>query len=274
MMAGPTRWRETCTEEPETHKTGQIQKKDVSFSDLLSSNDHPKLIDLPGFELPPGEWTLFTMRLERQSSSSVDVSMTFNDRTYSAVDGSSSGQPQIIDVLGIYMRNGRPYTRLVLDNVCEAVGDADFDGDDVVDENDLKVIADDWLLTGGFGPMPDANYLVLHYNFDETSGSTAYDSSSPAYNGAVQVVSSGAPKTNAWNTGGQDAGCINFDGNTKVVVSSASTAFAGVNSAVTVALWVNGNAAVQPDPAWGMPFHGGNPTNDRLLHTHIPTTNG
>ncbi|MHC4343500.1 MAG: Calx-beta domain-containing protein, partial [Planctomycetota bacterium] len=216
MMAGPTRWRETCTEEPETHKTGQIQKKDVSFSDLLSSNDHPKLIDLPGFELPPGEWTLFTMRLERQSSSSVDVSMTFNDRTYSAVDGSSSGQPQIIDVLGIYMRNGRPYTRLVLDNVCEAVGDADFDGDDVVDENDLKVIADDWLLTGGFGPMPDANYLVLHYNFDETSGSTAYDSSSPAYNGAVQVVSSGAPKTNAWNTGGQDAGCINFDGNTKV----------------------------------------------------------
>jgi hypothetical protein len=271
MMAGPTRWVD-CT--GEVHKTGQIKKKDVSFSDLLSSNDHPTLGDLPGFELPPGEWTLFTMRLERSlDKSSVEVSMTFNGRTYSDTDGSSSGQPQKIDVLAIYMRNGRPYTRLVLDNVCEAVGGADFNGDDVVDEKDLKVVAQDWLLTGGMGPVPDANYLVVHYNFDETSGSTAYDSSSPAYNGAVQVVSSGLPKTNAWDPSGQDAGCINFDGNTKVTVASASSAFAGVSSAVTVSLWVNGNAAVQPDPAWGMAFQAGKPGEDRVLLAHIPTAN-
>jgi hypothetical protein len=270
MMAGPTRWVD-CTNE--VHKTGQIKKKDVGRSDLLSINDHPTLRNLPGFELPPGDWTLFTMRLERLSSSSVSVSMTFDDRTYSTTDGSSSGQPQKIDVLAIYMRNGRPYTRLVLDNVCEGLGDADFNGDDVVDEKDLGVIGQDWLLTGGMGPVPDANYLLVHYNFDETSGSTAYDSSAPAYNGAVQVVSSGSPKTNAWNPGGQDAGCINFDGNTKVAVSSASSAFASVSSAVTVSLWVNGNAAVQPDPAWGMAFQAGKSGNDRVLLAHIPTAN-
>jgi hypothetical protein len=200
--------------------------------------------------------------------------MTFNGKTYSTTDGSSTNQPQKIDVLGIYMRNGRPYTRLVLDNVCDAIGEADFDGDDAVDGNDLEILGRDWLLTGAPAPTPDANYLVLHYNFDETSGSTAYDSSAPAYDGAVQVVSTGSPKTNAWDSGGQDAGCIDFDGNTKVVVSSASTAFASVSSAVTVSLWINGNAAVQPDSAWGMPFHGGTPTNDRLLHTHIPTKDG
>jgi hypothetical protein len=266
---GLTRWVD-CDDE--VHKTGMFAKKPVNNSDLMFYNDGLK-DRIPGFELPPGDWSQLTVSLERTSPSNVLMTITLNDRTYT-YDDYESDQPSKIDVLAVHMRNSRPYSRLVLDNVCEAVGDADFYSDDVVDEKDLKVIADDWLLTGGFGPIPDANYLVLHYNFDETSGSIAYDSSSPAYNGAVQVVSSGAPKTNAWDTAGQDAGCINFDGNTKVVVTSASTAFAGVNSAVTVALWVNGNAAVQPDQNWGMPFHGGNPTNDRLLHTHIPTVNG
>jgi len=154
---------------------------------------------------------------------------------------------------------------------------ADFSGNNVVDACDLSILSDGWLKSSSYVPVgtkPDSNYLVIHYNFDETSGSTAYDSSAPAYDGAVQVVSTGSPKTNAWDSGGQDAGCINFDGNTKVSVSSASTAFASVNSAVSVSLWINGNAAVQPDPGWGMPFHGGTPTNDRLLHTHIPTKDG
>ncbi|HUW19632.1 MAG TPA: Calx-beta domain-containing protein [Sedimentisphaerales bacterium] len=269
LQAYPTRWVD-CT--GEVHKTGNFAKKPQSSSNLMTINEG--LEDyIPGFELPPGEWSLLTISLERLSSSSVRMLITLNDTTYSWTDASSSEQPTKIDVFGIHMRNGRPYYRLVLGAICEGVGDADFNGDDVVDENDLKVIAQDWLLTGGMGPVPDANYLVVHYNFNETSGSTAYDSSSPAYNGAVQVVSSGAPKTNAWDPGGQDAGCINFDGDTKVSVGSASTAFAGVSSAVTVALWVNGNAAVQPDPGWGMAFQAGKSGNDRVLLAHIPTAN-
>jgi len=153
---------------------------------------------------------------------------------------------------------------------------ADFTGDGAVDACDLSVLSQDWLKQGYYavaGTKPDANGLALHYKFDETAGSTAYDSSTNGYNGQVRVVSTNAPKTTAWDPTGCDSnGCIDFDGDTKVVVPAA--AFSGIDSAVTVSLWVNGNASVQPDQNWGMPFHGGSPTNDRILHTHIPTERG
>jgi hypothetical protein len=113
MKAGPTRWVD-CTDE--VHKTGQFQKKAESSSNLMTTNDG-LMEALPGFELPPGEWSLFTISLERLSSSSVETSITLNDTTYTWTDGSSSGQPQNIDVLAVHMRNGRPYSRLVLDTV-------------------------------------------------------------------------------------------------------------------------------------------------------------
>jgi hypothetical protein len=110
MKAGPTRWVD-CT--GEVHKTGNFQKKAASLSNLMTTNDG--LEDyIPGFELPPGEFSLFTIRLERLSSSSVKTSITLNDRTYNWTDNDSDDQPQKIDVLGVHMRNGRPYDRLVL----------------------------------------------------------------------------------------------------------------------------------------------------------------
>jgi hypothetical protein len=72
---------------------------------------------IPGFELPPGEWSLWTISIERTSSSSVRLSITLNGRTYTDTDGDGSEQPQKIDVFGIHMRNGRNYNRLVLDTV-------------------------------------------------------------------------------------------------------------------------------------------------------------
>jgi len=153
---------------------------------------------------------------------------------------------------------------------------ADLNNDCAVDACDLAILCGDWLETPQYmtiGTEPDANHLVVHYPFDETSGSTAYDCSGRGNDGQVRLISTGAPTDTAWDPGGYDAnGCINFNGNVKVVVPAV--AFSGVNSAVTVSLWINGNAAVQPDQNWGMPFHGGNPTNDRLLHTHIPTKDG
>jgi len=269
MNASPTSWTD-CT--GERHGTGHFVKKIESKYSLMTINEG-LMGRLPGFELPPGEWSLLTVSLERLSSSSVKMSITLNGRTYTDTDSSSRSQPSKIDVFGVHLRNHRPYDRLVLDNYCAAVGDADFDGDDIVNENDLNILSQAWLATGGAASVPDANYLVVHYNFDETSGSTAYDSSIWANDGAVQVVSTGVPKIDAWDTGGQKDGCINFDGNTNVVVSSASTVFAGVNSEVTVSMWINGNAAVQPDPDWGMVFQAGKTGNDRVLLAHIPTGN-
>ncbi|GAG79612.1 unnamed protein product, partial [marine sediment metagenome] len=113
MKAGPTRWVD-CT--GEVHKTGNFQKKAASSSNLMTTNDG--LEDyIPGFELPPGEWSLSTVRLERLSSSSVETSITLNDRTYTWTDGDDDDQPQKIDVLAVHMRNGRPYSRLVLESL-------------------------------------------------------------------------------------------------------------------------------------------------------------
>ncbi|MHC4620324.1 MAG: Calx-beta domain-containing protein [Planctomycetota bacterium] len=273
LQAYPTRWVD-CT--GEVHKTGMFCKKPQSSSNLMTRNEG-EMDYIPGFELPPGEWSLFTVSLERTSSSSVRLSITLNGRTYTDTDSAGSEQPTQIDVFGVHMRNGRPYTRLVFDNLC-ALGPADFDGDDVVNEEDLAVIGRDWLMMGEYVPAgtePDANALIVYYKFNETSGSTANDSSGKDNHGQVQKVSDNSPVSTAWDPAGYDgSGCINFDGDTKVVVPPA--AFGTVTSHITVSLWVNGDPVVQPDQAWGMAFHGKqtSPVNDRLIYAHIPTKYG
>jgi hypothetical protein len=110
MKAGPTRWVD-CHDE--VHKTGQFAKKPQDSTNLMSTNDG-LMEALPGFELPPGEWSLWTISLRRTGSNSVEMSITLNGRAYTHTDGDGSEQPQKIDVFGIHMRNGRPYSRLVL----------------------------------------------------------------------------------------------------------------------------------------------------------------
>ncbi|MHC4866359.1 MAG: discoidin domain-containing protein, partial [Planctomycetota bacterium] len=110
MLAGPTRWVD-CTSE--VHKTGNFAKKPQSSSALMYTNEGLKAY-IPGFELPPGEWSVFTASLERTSSSNIRMSITLNDRTYTDNDGSTSEQPSKIDVIAMHMRNHRPYSRLVL----------------------------------------------------------------------------------------------------------------------------------------------------------------
>jgi len=113
MKAGPTRWVD-CLDE--VHKTGQFAKKPAGSSNLMTTNDG-LMEALPGFELTPGEWSLWTISLRRTGSSSVQMSITLNGRTYTYTDGDGSEQPQKIDVFGIHMRNARPYNRLVLDTI-------------------------------------------------------------------------------------------------------------------------------------------------------------
>jgi hypothetical protein len=110
LQAYPTRWVD-CTDE--VHKTGNFAKKPQSSDNLMTINEG--LTDyIPGFELPPGEWSIITISLERLSSSSIKMSITLNDRTYTWTDTSSTEQPTMIDVFGVHMRNGRPYWQLVL----------------------------------------------------------------------------------------------------------------------------------------------------------------
>ncbi len=110
MVAGPNRWVD-CT--GEVHKTGNFAKTDPDTESLMRANEN-LMGYIDGFELPPGEYSLFTIRLERTSSSCVKMSITLNGRTRSDTDCSTSDQPQKVNVFAVYMRNGRDYTRLVL----------------------------------------------------------------------------------------------------------------------------------------------------------------
>jgi hypothetical protein len=139
MLAGPTRWVD-CTDE--VHKTGQFCKKPEGNGDLMFVNDG-LMEPLPGLELPPGEYALFTVSLERTASDEVEMTISLGDKSYSYTDDSSSDQPVKIDVLAVHMRNRRPYSRLVLRKVCRLAGD--FDGNDIVDWKDFKHLASWWL---------------------------------------------------------------------------------------------------------------------------------
>jgi hypothetical protein len=58
------------------------------------------------------------------------------------------------------------------------MGPADFDGDETIDSNDFRLLADNWLKGDAYLPThePDANGLVVQYCFD---GSIASDVPSP-----------------------------------------------------------------------------------------------
>ena len=109
MNRGPNRIVD-CT--GEVHKTGSFAKKPRGSSSLMYANEG--LMDyIDGFELTPGEYSVFTVRLERTTSNNVNLSITLNGRTQTDSDRGGD-QPQKIDVLAVHMRNGRPYNRLVL----------------------------------------------------------------------------------------------------------------------------------------------------------------
>jgi len=134
MNSSPTRWVD-C--HGEVHKTGSINKKPENSENLAHGNDDPEYRVLPGFELTPGQYSLFTVRLERNGGE-IYASITLNGRTYDA-DIGGGDQPQKIDVFAIYMRNGRPYTRVVLVSLKECPGD--INRDFKVNTKDLEILS-------------------------------------------------------------------------------------------------------------------------------------
>jgi hypothetical protein len=117
--ATPYRWIECPGEEnEEVHKTGNFAVNPEDSDNLLTINEGLMENDyIGGFGLPPGQFSLFTVRIERFDSDTVGLTISLNGQTYTAVDDSATGQPQSIDCIAVHMRNPRPYTRFVLDSV-------------------------------------------------------------------------------------------------------------------------------------------------------------
>ncbi|MHC4617585.1 MAG: Calx-beta domain-containing protein [Planctomycetota bacterium] len=223
MIAGPTRWVD-CTNE--VHKTGNFQKKPASLDNLMYTNDGLEAY-IPGFELPPGEWSLFKISLERISSSSVKSSITLNGRTYTWTDTSSSEQPSKIDVLAIHMRNGRPYTILSLEPVCKPPV-SDLSGDKQVNMADVDMLGGNWLASN-FSQEP-AGQLVAWWEFDEGEGTIAYDSAGIADAGLI-----GNP---SWVAGRVGSHALDFDGAGDFVIAADLDGSLDIEDEITVAAWV------------------------------------
>jgi tetratricopeptide (TPR) repeat protein len=81
--------------------------------------------------------------------------------------------------------------------------------------------------------------LVAHWEFDESRGVTARDSSGNGYDGTVV---GGKPK---WARDGMYGGCLDFDGTYGVQIPA--DVFGNTNQAITVSMWLRGRASRPTD---------------------------
>jgi len=113
--------------------------------------------------------------------------------------------------------------------------------DCITDYDDLDLLLRHWL-AGGYSVSaspPDDARLQAHYKFDETSGTVAADSSGKGRDAVVEP--NGA---DAWDPGGRDGYCLDFDGT--FAVSVPNDVFAGVSEQVTICVWAYLDANVPP----------------------------
>ena len=113
---------------------------------------------------------------------------------------------------------------------------SDFSGNCKSDIWDLWIIGHRWLISEGnvpAEPAPDssAGGLLVRYEFEETSGVTAFDSSGNGYNGTVSTDL-------GWDAnGGYDGnGCLDFTGDVDVQVPNGVWNFP--MSEITVSVWI------------------------------------
>lgn len=109
--------------------------------------------------------------------------------------------------------------------------------------------------------------LLGWWKFDETSGNTATDHSGNGYTAVI-----GASLNGVWDTqGGHNGGCLVFEGDYGVIIPPEL--FSGIDTQVSLSIWVKGDSAAQP----GNPdviFHGGYGSISRVLLAHCPWIDG
>jgi len=160
----------------EPHIAGGFYERDmVDDPRLLGVNKVFDRISMyGGFGLPLARFSPWTIRLERLSPDSIQMSITLNGITYTDIDDTNTAaipQPGKIDVFAIEFPNPNPYTKVILAGPC-MLGPANFNGDQVIDSCDLAILARDWLESDACLPVipPDSNRLVMYYSFDGALG--------------------------------------------------------------------------------------------------------
>lgn len=162
----------------------------------------------------------------------------------------------------LYFDNIRLYASRCIGTYSKLRGDI-AGGDCEVDGHDFAVLGTYWQETGEeiYASAPDNTNLLVWYEFDETSGYTANDSSGNGYHGQASDFLS------HWDPAGAINGCISFDGEFSVTVPPA--VFTTVSEEVTFSLWVNGDLEAQPENN-GSVFHGGAWSSRRVFQAYCP----
>jgi hypothetical protein len=127
----------------------------------------------------------------------------------------------------------------------------DFSGNCIVDWADVRMMAADWLETDTLlSPITPPDPCILHYKFDETSGSSAADASGNDYTGTFfnDVDQTPVDITGRSDTG-VDGNSFHFKSPEYIGVKMPTTVFTenGISQEITVAVWIK-NAHPDEDP--------------------------
>ena len=204
--------------------------EDASGSSAMLTYSEPN--DLVQFDWAPA-WRLWNIRLQDFTG----VNLTAVKKIILGVGNKLI--PQSGGSGTIYIDNVRLYPqRCAYEYGLGPAGD--FDGDCKVDVNDFFVMMREWMVSGEgniISQWPDENRLLVNYNFNETSGLIANDSS--GRNRSASILT--GDTSHLWNSSGKNNGCIYFDGdyNTAPVVQVPNSVFYDINGEMTISFWAN-----------------------------------
>ncbi|MHC4575360.1 MAG: LamG domain-containing protein [Planctomycetota bacterium] len=149
----------------------------------------------------------------------------------------------------IYFDNLRVYLPRCVATILKP--SADISSNCKVDIADVAIVARDWLLCDFTvtTEAPPAGPLV-QYQFEETSGTTAYDSTSNHYD-AISVSEEGDPCVPLWSTGGKVGRCIDMDANDYYLLMPDEALNDNVTERITVSLWARWDSETLEDGTSG-----------------------
>jgi hypothetical protein len=160
----------------------------------------------------------------------------------------------------------------------------DFSGNCIVDWADVRMMVGDWLATDAVvSPITASDPCILHYKFDETSGTTAADASGKGYTGTFFNDLDQTPvDISGRSDPGVDGSSFHFSSPLGYIgVKMPVEVFTenGISQEITVGVWIK-NAHPDEDPDGGAfmwefrEWDGASPdANDRVLAVEV-TGNG
>ncbi len=115
----------------------------------------------------------------------------------------------------------------------------DFSNNCIVDLADVAMMAESWLRHDKFVATAPPGDPIVHYEFEETSGSNVSDSTTNNYDGTA-YLETGSTTDALWQAGGRFGRCIRFENAVKKYCVKMPTAvLSHITDAISISLWVN-----------------------------------